>query len=917
MRYRHTSAMLAAAAAMVFSFSGVGLAQSTAPDANGLQAAWDRLQAYPGLADSSVSAYAYDITTGQMLAEIHPQQRETPASVTKLFTSAAALSLLGPDFRYQTVVKATANTIDHGAGAVYLVGGGDPWLEAHGAANLQSLATQVAKTVKRATAVVGISTLFTPPSYGIGWPYGDLAENYAAGTTALMAERSELFVTVNQADQAGVRPEVTLSFNGSLALPGYFDVVNHAVTADPGSANTLAISRRLGTNQIVVTGQIPLSLTSTPNSTSAVLSVGNPPLFAATLFQAALVRDGVKFSAEASVGSVVPTRVTTLAEHTSAPLAAYLKIQNQYSINQMAENLYRELGVRSQGVGSLTAASAFMQSFSVQAGISPARVQLDGSGLSPLDETSAQEVVELLTYVARQSWFQTFRASLMQLNSTANCGILCPPAWTYHLPSNAKIWVKTGNLSNQWNYAGFTRAGNGNLIAFAVLDDGSPTSDNAYPGSPVDQMMADTAFWPAVPLAPAAQDPSAPPITAVGSALASALEAKAPPPALGSIVGAAVVNVATGKTVFSEDGNVLMSAGLVPRLILADAALRHLEPGGNSATVAETGSVASGRLDGSLVIDGHDDSDLTTVDLQALAAKVRKAGVTVVDGGLEYVNRETGFQASRWPSGMPWNDIGKAWTPPASSLAVNDDQAILQVRAGRLGQPGSVTISPALTPITVQNQTQTVAGGPSTVTARLALASDRYIVSGVVAKGTSVQRSIAPPDPGRYAAVMFLSDLRSLGVTVKGGVTEVATDPSNAIIAESVGPTPAEQVASMLLSANTTSPMAVSAALGAQLWPDLGAVLGTEPNYLVDPTGAALSNYLTADGVATILAKAWSNPSEAPMTRMLRQSLWKTASPEEYAIAGYMKGPSGGVYAVSLMVSELLWNHHFTATVQS
>ena len=909
--------------ATLLSLTSISFAQSipkasTELAPNSLTTAWDHLLSYPGLVHSSVSAYAYDLSTGQVLAAIHPRQRETPASVTKLFTSAAALSLLGPHFTYQTTVKATPTTLAQGSGAIYLQGGGDPWLEANGATDLEALAAKVAKVVKRATSVVGVSSLFTAPIYGLGWPYGDLSQNYAAGTTALMAERSEVFVNVTQGGQVGARPAVDLSFNGGLTLPSYFQVVNRATTGPAATADTMVINRRIGTNQIVVSGSIPLSASATPTSSGAVLSIGDPPLFAAALFQQALAEDGVRFASSASVADQVPPTAITLATHSSANLAADLKIQNQYSINQMAENLYRELGVASYGVGSPAHAAAFMQAFSAKAGISPDRVQVDGSGLSPLDETSAEEVVSLLTYVSRQPWYKTFRNSLMHLNDPNHCGILCPPAWSYNLPTDTDLWVKTGNLSNQWNYAGFAKAENGNLIAFAILDDGTPTSDIAYRSSAVDQMMADTAFWPDVPTTPAAGAPPALTSTGPGALLWSKVSEQLPPVSPGSIVGASIVNVKSGKTVWQDNGNILMDSGLLPRLILADAALAYHPSPPNSATVAETGSVHATVLSGDLVLDGHDDSALTFSNLAAMAERVRASGISTVDGDLEYINAITGFHASRWPSGMAWNDFGKGWTPPSSTLIANDDQAEIAISAGKIGQAARVTVMPSLTPIRVQNLTATTDGGANTVTARLKFASHVYVLTGSLPKGSSVTLTIAPPDPGLYAARVFLKDLRAYGVTVKGTIADISTPlPMAKVIAVTQGPTLADQVNAMLATANIAPSEDVASALGVNLWSDIARVLGSEPKDLVEPTGAAMGNYLTPTGISAVLTQAWNNPEEEPLTRLLSQSLWKTESPEEDALAGYIKSSTGAVYAVAVMISEQLWNRHFTAKVLS
>lgn len=899
----------------LFMMTGAGVVGAANPvqtpiPQTSLQAAWQSLTTQKSLRNDSVSAYAYDLTTHQVIAAIHPTWRVTPASITKLFTSAAALSTLGSQFTYKTTVVVPPSVANGQPGPIYLVGGGDPWLEANGATDLQSLAASVARKIPAATEVVGVNSLYTPPVYGIGWPKGSLPYNYAAGTTALMAERSEIFVNVTQGHVAGTSPQVSIQFNSSLNAPGYFHVINEATTGSAKSAWTIHVTRQIGTNNIMVTGNIPLSTSGHPNVSGAwVLSVGNPPLFAASLFQEALSNAGVQFSGTPTTGSL-PTTTVTIATHTSQNLGHYLPIQNQYSINQMAENLYRELGVQATGVGSLASSSAVMQQFSAAAGIPSHRVQVDGSGLSPLDEASATDVVDLLTYAASQSWFGTFRGSLMHLNHPNNCGFLCSP---YPLPAGTNLWIKTGNLSNQWNYAGYATTQNGNLIAFAILDNGNPTYQNSTPTSPVSQMMLDVASYPTVSL------PKPRPVspTTTGTLPNSLQHYMKKFPAVGSgmVVGASVSNVATGKVIWQHNGNLLQQSGLLPRIVLGAAALTAGAVPPRGVSVTSVGSLSQGTLNGSLVLNGHANPFLSSAGLQQLAQDVLHAGITTVNGPLEYVQTATGFRASRWPSSMPWNDFGRGFSAPTSQLWVNHDHATLKILAGTNGSPGTVTLSPKDTPITIQNLTTTSdSAKTSSLHVRLQFHSNTYVLTGTLAKGFSKTVTIAPPNPGRYAALEFEDALKNVGVTVTGPIAAVNATPTGTVVGSLGGSSISEMTQSLFTSPSLVPAEAMVSMLGPKLWHDIGGVI-PYPNYFIEPTGVSLGNYMTATGLSTMLAKAWNNPKDAPLVGPLLQHPWVSVSPEQYDVAGYLRGQHGEVYAVTLIVSQVLWNHHFTPQI--
>lgn len=89
-----------------------------------------------------------DATTGKVLLSRNADQTRIPASVTKLFTVAAALHRLGPDWAPQTRVAATGSAAGRTwNGNLYLIGGGDPTLSRAGLTELaQRTATQLGVT---------------------------------------------------------------------------------------------------------------------------------------------------------------------------------------------------------------------------------------------------------------------------------------------------------------------------------------------------------------------------------------------------------------------------------------------------------------------------------------------------------------------------------------------------------------------------------------------------------------------------------------------------------------------------------------------------------------------------------------------------------------------------------------------------
>ncbi len=876
---------------------------------NGLQQDWQRLSRYPGLAHSTVSALAYDITTHQTLAAIHPLAEVTPGSVTKLFTSAAALATLGPQFTYQTRVQTSPS---NEPGPVYLVGGGDPWLEANGSHTLETLARQVATRVPKATQVIGVSPLFSSPTYGVGWPIGGIAQNYSAGASSLMAERSEVRVFVQGAGLVGQHPQIVLKFNGTATDPGYFSIINHAATWGSGSATQVNVTRLIGTNRIVVTGHVPQNTQVGPWA----ISVHNPALFAASLFQHALTKAGVTLSEPPATSSTLPSGLTNLAQYTSPTLSQELFIQNQWSINQMADNLYRELSVKADGTGSPQRSASLMKAFTAQAGVSSGRVQVDGSGLSALNQMSAQQAVQLLTYAASQPWFDTFRHSLIQLDNPHACGFLCPPSWHVALPKGTALWVKPGNLTNQWNLAGYAQAENGNLIAFAILNDGTPTTQNTYPNSAVGRMANVVAAWPRPPFM---QIPLAYPQTS-GTLPVSlrSLMARIPGKGSGTNVAVAVVNTANGQTVYQQNGNILMKAGLSPRIALDIQALNHLGARLKPVQIKSVGSISHGTLFGSLILNA-DNNNLTTTQLSALASRVKSQGISTIRGSVEYVNPTTGFQANRWPGDLPWEALGEGWATPSSLITVNSDQVTLTVAAATHGKSATVSMSPATPCLRLRNHVHVgQPGTPASLTFSLSRQSPTLTIQGTIPVGTTVTHVIAPPRPGLAAAEQFTQDLAQLNITASGPIKAIAgTPPASHLIHNLPGTPVGALIQATLARSSLASADQLIHALGAAPQKQIRAVLRGAPVSVSDWTGGGLGNYLTTLGLADALAKSYNSPRQAPLIRDLSSRLWRTESPEQYDLVGYVHVPGYPVLAVVLFASATAWNGHYAPAILS
>src|SRR5437660_2682048 len=206
----------------------------------------------------------------------------TPASNMKIYTTAVALDLLGPDYRWRTSVYAQAQPDANGTinGDLTLYGRGAPDLVSQRKDNHPSLAQLAdeiyARGVRRVRGnIVGDESYFRGNSFGDGWLWNDIQWYFGAEASALTMDSNEIDLTITPASAPGKPATVTLDKSGD-----YFHIRNNVATVDRNVVPSVGINRGVSDNELIVWGEFPAG----GKDFRARLSVHNPALLAATLF---------------------------------------------------------------------------------------------------------------------------------------------------------------------------------------------------------------------------------------------------------------------------------------------------------------------------------------------------------------------------------------------------------------------------------------------------------------------------------------------------------------------------------------------------------------------------------------------------------------------------------------------------------
>ncbi|WP_405583409.1 D-alanyl-D-alanine carboxypeptidase/D-alanyl-D-alanine-endopeptidase [Streptomyces sp. NBC_01092] len=399
-----------AAVALVAAVLGPGAQAGADSDRTGLPEAIDTILGDPRMEGGVAGVVVADADSGELLYQHLPSTRLMPASNTKLTTSAAAMEILGPDHRFGTDVLATGRQSGSRLkGDLYLRGTGDPTLLA---GDYDALAQRIAAAgITRVDGrLVADDTRFDDHRLGRSWAADDESSYYSAQISALSVapdtdyDTGTVIVTVRPGASAGDAPVVTVTPDTD-----YVDIEVDATTVAAGGANDLTVEREHGTNTVVVSGTTPVGGTGA----TEWVTVWDPTGYAAAVFRDALAEHGVKVAGPTRTGLRTPAAARRLASHDSMPLKDLLIPFMKLSNNMHAEILTKAMGVKISGEGSWEAGLAAIGGYLKGVGVDPGKLrQVDGSGLSRMDNFPAGQLVELLLAVRSEPWYADWYRSL-------------------------------------------------------------------------------------------------------------------------------------------------------------------------------------------------------------------------------------------------------------------------------------------------------------------------------------------------------------------------------------------------------------------------------------------------------------------------------------------------------------------------
>jgi D-alanyl-D-alanine carboxypeptidase/D-alanyl-D-alanine-endopeptidase (penicillin-binding protein 4) len=318
-----------------------------------LQHSIDSLVDDPKFANANLGVLVVNPETGDTLYSRNAHKLFMPASNQKILTSAVALTQLGPDYRYHTVIAKRGEIKDSVLnGDLIVIGRGDPTMSdrVYGSAakEMAAIADSIrAHGIRRVTGALRQGGNAFPDSiYGYGWEWDDIGGESGAPVDELLYNEG----MVQRAAKIDGR-----------------DTVISVATRTPGYVYLSALYGALSQRGVSVTGLVDLNIDSLAAPLDTVYVIQSPPLL------------------------------------------EILKHFKQPSQNQNGEALLKTLGLEKTGIGTADAGAAVISTQLRDWGIdSTEYVVYDGSGLSRHDLVTPHAIVTILSTMRKDTAFTVY-----------------------------------------------------------------------------------------------------------------------------------------------------------------------------------------------------------------------------------------------------------------------------------------------------------------------------------------------------------------------------------------------------------------------------------------------------------------------------------------------------------------------------
>ncbi len=435
----------------------------------------------PTVRSAKIGVVVVSTTTGKNIFVYNPDRRLVPASNMKLLTSAAALFVLTPDFRYETRLT-TNGGVSSGIlnGDLIVESSGDPTISGYfndndpvcvfrdWAKRLQGMGIHEI----RGDLVIDNSA-FPEGPYGEGWDMDDTNRCFCAPRDA--------FTFNNNCIQLEIIPPVQKEQGFQFVMEpasDYVQLVNRLDSRTVTGRDTVRLDYT-DPRTLEVRGS------KRPGGAATIhyVPVRYPAQFGGFVLKETLASSGIQLTGDILCARNCPAiadiarrkndrQLSTLAVYRSVRLSEIIKVVNKLSNNLYTEMLLFAIGRTSGHAFTTRNAAAIVLQALDKAGIDTTGVvMVDGSGLSRYNLISPRQLVRLLQVMAASPYSGYFYESLpiMSVDGTLSRRLKGSRA-------SGLIRAKTGTMTGVRSLSGYMTTYNNENLIFSIISNDHPST---------------------------------------------------------------------------------------------------------------------------------------------------------------------------------------------------------------------------------------------------------------------------------------------------------------------------------------------------------------------------------------------------------------------------------------------------------
>ncbi len=424
------------------------------------------------LADSSfknagIGVKLIQLNNGQIIASHHENQLFTPASVMKLFSTAFALEILGPDYQAKTMFYIDGEIKDSVLhGNIWVKGGGDPSIGSRFLDKKNSAFQNFLKELKTNGIHTVLGNIIADASdfgyHGVpdDWSWVDMGNYYGAGPSGLTIMDNMMSFHFKTGDSPGEPTEII------SIQPEMKDLIihNHVMSSNKRGDNAYIYGSPFS-NYRFVTGELPVN----KNDFIVKGSIPDPEYQFGKELKTFLSHHHILVQGEVKTIRQHPNIEKDYASkkliylHRGTPLSEIIKTTNHKSNNLFAEHLICLVAYEKTGKGTTENGIKLMTEFWSKH-LDQHFYFTDGSGLSRSNAVSADNLTDLLLFMSQSKNKDIFFESLPITGKTGTLKYMCKNQTCF-----GRVHAKSGSMKRIRSYSGYIHTISGNKYAFAII----------------------------------------------------------------------------------------------------------------------------------------------------------------------------------------------------------------------------------------------------------------------------------------------------------------------------------------------------------------------------------------------------------------------------------------------------------------